>query len=77
MDFSELNEIINWNKKFGISKEDTISDLQNVRNINQYKSVLKLQQLNKILKEENEELREKLSNSCDMIKYLLGLQADI
>ena len=77
MNFSELNEIINWNKKFGISKEETITDLQNVRNIEQYKSVLKLQKLNKSLKEENELLKEKLTNSCDMIKYLLGLQADI
>ena len=77
MNFSELQEIIQWNKKFGITQEDTINDLQNVRNIQQYKSVLKLQQLNKKLKDDNEELREKLSHSCDMIKYLLGFQSDV
>ena len=77
MNFKELNEIINWNSKFGISKEETINDLQNIRNIEQYKSVLKLQKINRKLKEDNELLREKLSNSCEMIKYLLGLQEDI
>ena len=71
--FKELNDIFNWNEKFGITKQQTMDDLENIKNLQQYKAVINLHKEIRDLKETNNELMTKLTQACKMISGLIGI----